>query len=1056
MNPAISECRSISLINCSVFFLSPKRPPTRAFFFHARAQGFFQFRLDLRSLLIPLQHRKSFNDLDIPNHRSVTKTALFFLALLFCSLVSNGLASQEITGRKNLFVTVYGPEEGLRQSMVSQVHQDSRGLLWLVSGDGLHCFDGNRFTAFRIPFKGVYNNNDNMMRRMVETSPGKFTIASSSSLFSFNSCSGRFNFMLREVSVYFALLNITIEGRTLLWTLSRKFFLSGEDDISPVNLRFTDDLKPPVNFVPIQGMNTGVNDFIILGKDGIITTHLMQEGRETVYQSRWFSIPECRAITRDHEGRIYLLTGEGLYIFFKNGQRQKLFTLKQGHTGGFLADSKQNIWFSDVENKKLYLYKDRELRAVSLTVQTGKYTDTLNCSIKHIFEDKEHNLWFGTDGLGLLKYDPSRIVFSRAETGFTRCLTSFGNDIIAGTYHNGLYRLSADLSSISRIKPELFGNDDYILDLATDPYHHLWIVSRKGLVVLDKDMDIVFRKAFDNLNSGFIFQTDSTLCLQSDTSLYVFSARNKPALISRQSFIAVNSMLWHKGIRWTGTPIGLNYKKCWPGEMFPGTNIGGKWISSSEVYNLRVIGSEIWAATGNGIQVFTSQGVPLNIYPALAELKNETIYELLTDELGRTWYSGIQGIGYLSPDRNKLVKFTVNNNMQAYEYNQKAACTGQEGWLYFGGINGVNGINPDLPVNNLVSAEVKLFSLIVSDTAYTKGIPDESPELVISRKMPHIGGSVFTTDYPDPKNRAFSFLLEGYQQNWTKPVSDPSFTYRNLPPGHYRLLVIYSNPSKVSGNPIELLRFEIKPAFWQTIWFLMLMLILVVSITIYVVKRIQAIRFSNRIRALEQEHALEKERLRISQDMHDEIGASLTRISILSELAMKESSNYTDTSGTVSKIAEISGNAVDELSEIIWAMNPKNDSLDSFVAYVRRYTYTYLEETGIVVQFHFPDEIPSVPMSSELRRNLFLTLKEGLHNIVKHAAASCVTLSLKVTNKSPELTLKDNGHGFDPDAAGKSGNGLTNMKKRIEACGGTYKLISSPGNGTTICFSVSL
>lgn len=122
MNPAISECRSISLINCSVFFLSPKRPPTRAFFFHARAQGFFQFRLDLRSLLIPLQHRKSFNDLDIPNHRSVTKTALFFLALLFCSLVSNGLASQEITGRKNLFVTVYGPEEGLRQSMVSQVH----------------------------------------------------------------------------------------------------------------------------------------------------------------------------------------------------------------------------------------------------------------------------------------------------------------------------------------------------------------------------------------------------------------------------------------------------------------------------------------------------------------------------------------------------------------------------------------------------------------------------------------------------------------------------------------------------------------------------------------------------------------------------------------------------------------------------------------------------------------------------------------------------------------------------------------------------------------------
>lgn len=984
------------------------------------------------------------------------RSGLLIFLILFCSLHNNGLSAGETGGHENLYVTIYGPEDGLRQSMVSQVLQDTRGLLWLVSGDGLHCFDGSRFTAYRIPYKGIYNNNDNMMRRMVETSPGKFTIASSSSVFSFDSFSGRFSFILREASVYYALLNITIEGKPLLWTLRRNFFLSGEKGISPVHLLFKDDHKPPDGFIPIQGINAGMNDFILMGHHGIITTHLNRKDGKAIYESRWHSIPECRAITQDRKGRIYLLTNDGLYIIHKNGQKTKLLTLNQGHTGGFLADSKNNLWFSDVEKKKLYLMRENKLLQVSLMVQTGKYTDTLSCSIKHIYEDKEHNLWFGTDGLGLLKYDPERIVFSRAETGFTRCLTTFGNDVIAGTYHNGLYRMSENLSEISRIRPELFGNDDYILDLACDAFNRLWVVSRKGLVVLNKGFEVVFNQPFDNLISTFVYQTDTSLYLQSDTVLYTYSVRTRPSLISSRKFITVNTLLWNKGIRWIGTPIGLNYKKCRSAGLFPDGNIGGKWISGSEIYHLCVVGNEIWAATGNGIRVFTSQGVPRDSYPALTELKNETIYEILADQHGKIWYSGLQGIGYLSADRSKLVKFTLNNNLQALEFNQKAACLKPGGLLYFGGINGVNGINPELSANHVTAADVKLYSLMVSDTAFTTGIPKENPFLIISRKEPHIGGSVFTTDYPDPGNRAFSYFLEGYQQSWSKPVSDPSFSYRNLPPGRYRLLVIYSNPSKVSGKPVELLRFEIRPAFWQTIWFLILMLILVVSITIFVVKRIQAIRFSNRIRALEQEHALEKERLRISQDMHDEIGASLTRISILSELAMKETSHNADSSVTVGKIAEISGNAVDELSEIIWAMNPKNDSLDSFVAYVRRYTYTCLEETGIAVHFYFPEVIPPIPMSSEIRRNLFLTLKEGLHNIVKHSAAREVTLSLKVSNKRPELTLKDNGHGFDPDASGKSGNGLTNMKKRIEACGGTYKLISSPGNGTTIWFSISL
>lgn len=218
----------------------------------------------------------------------------------------------------------------------------------------------------------------------------------------------------------------------------------------------------------------------------------------------------------------------------------------------------------------------------------------------------------------------------------------------------------------------------------------------------------------------------------------------------------------------------------------------------------------------------------------------------------------------------------------------------------------------------------------------------------------------------------------------------------------------------------------------------------------YNCKKGESARYRQRIKTLEQEGAIEKERLRISKDMHDEVGASLTRISILSELARKQKNDPEKAERVIGQISEIAGNVVDEMSEIIWAMNPKNDLLDRFAAYIREYASTYLETSQIEVHFHFPAEIPAVAMSAELRRNLFLTVKEALHNIVKHARATEVDISLKVENQKLEIILKDNGQGFEPDHISNKGNGLQNMPKRLAECNGSYHLVSSPGKGTEI------
>jgi signal transduction histidine kinase len=190
--------------------------------------------------------------------------------------------------------------------------------------------------------------------------------------------------------------------------------------------------------------------------------------------------------------------------------------------------------------------------------------------------------------------------------------------------------------------------------------------------------------------------------------------------------------------------------------------------------------------------------------------------------------------------------------------------------------------------------------------------------------------------------------------------------------------------------------------------------------------------------------------------MHDEIGSSLTQVAILSEVMKKRKDNPEEMTKLIDKISGIAGSLVDEMSDIIWAMNPKNDNLASFTSYVRQHVSEYLVSAGIKAEFSIPGDHPEIPMTSEQRRNLFLVVKESLHNVVKHSGATVVKLSLDVSDNKLEIIIDDNGKGFDKNRSLLSGNGLINMQKRIESLGGSFFIDSLPGRGTRITFSVFL
>jgi signal transduction histidine kinase len=190
--------------------------------------------------------------------------------------------------------------------------------------------------------------------------------------------------------------------------------------------------------------------------------------------------------------------------------------------------------------------------------------------------------------------------------------------------------------------------------------------------------------------------------------------------------------------------------------------------------------------------------------------------------------------------------------------------------------------------------------------------------------------------------------------------------------------------------------------------------------------------------------ATERERARIARDMHDEIGGSLTKIG-------KLAAGLPDPA-----IAETTREVVLAMDQVVWTVNPRNDSLDSLATYLVHYTEEFLRPAGIACELDIPLILPEVMLASDVRHNLFLATKEALNNAVKHGAPRRVRLGLTVAGGLLSLTVRDDGCGFSPATTAAGADGLGNMRDRLTAIGGELHLISGPGQGTTITMQVSL
>ncbi|HEV2688562.1 MAG TPA: ATP-binding protein, partial [Bryobacteraceae bacterium] len=306
----------------------------------------------------------------------------------------------------------------------------------------------------------------------------------------------------------------------------------------------------------------------------------------------------------------------------------------------------------------------------------------------------------------------------------------------------------------------------------------------------------------------------------------------------------------------------------------------------------------------------------------------------------------------------------------------------------------------------------------------------------------------------------YQYKLEGVETDWSAPGELRTVNYPHLTPGRYRLLVRAVNSEGLVSAAPAVVSFRLLPPVWRRWWFLGLA-VLLSSALVYAMYRYRLERLLD----------LERVRTRIANDLHDDIGSTLTQIAIMSEVTRQQAANTRETDACplepsqglgepLARIAELSRMLVDSMSDVVWAINPRRDHLSDLAFRMRRFASEALSAREIELAFSSPSQLAAASLGADVRREVFRIFKESVHNIVRHSKCQRVEITLKIEGSRLLLNVSDDGTGLDLIGAGYvaqvPGHGLDSMKQRTQSLGGTLRVASRPGGGTCVVMEIPL
>ena len=429
------------------------------------------------------------------------------------------------------------------------------------------------------------------------------------------------------------------------------------------------------------------------------------------------------------------------------------------------------------------------------------------------------------------------------------------------------------------------------------------------------------------------------------------------------------------------------------------------------------------------------------VYQTDDGLKDLTLLYMTTDKQGRLWAVN-NGLLYLNPynnsfmltdERNGLIESVGGDCKITVDRYGNVFCAEQVGVRWLGEAEKYS----QSSVSNLMIENVSINSQPVLDwNPYNEtGVPR-----MVKHNQNNLTFGYTAICFEDYSQVRYHYKLEGLEKDWNSPTHILEARYTNLKPGKYRFVVDVSYKGVWLGYNRSV-EFSIRQVFWKTWWFILLSTIAVMAIfySLYLSRKRQ------------QEKQLQI-RTRIASDLHDDVGSTLSSISIMSDLLQSRLDDSPNAEEMLRKIGNNARNMLESMDDIIWSVNPQNDNFYNIIVRIREYAVTLFEPLDIKFTIEVPENIVSLPVPMDVRRNLFLIAKEAMNNAAKYSGCTEAIIDFAYSHSVLKMTITDNGKGFDTSKE-YGRNGLRNMQYRGEKIGGKVTIRSTIGKGTTVTFT---
>lgn len=970
--------------------------------------------------------------------------------------------------------TSYTVDNGLAQNSVWDMIQDYKGYMWFGTVDGVNRLDGYKMKHYKFKKEDTTSILGNNIYRFYEDSNQNLWISHNRGISVYNRPKDNFiNKSLANDERYSALLGEDNNGH--VWCITGKQELVGYNRSDFSEYKRIQATPSSFNVSSVR-CNISVNGKYIIGllNDSLTTWFRFNIETEEIkiingpakYTGAFLLINDSTICCFAHDQKyLYHINSNT----FTAEPTKGLSFAENGAPTAACIRWQNKIYFGNVTG--LFVYNPATNTVEEHITSFTKNQKVGFAYVQNLEVDRSGNLWICTNGNGVKCFSPYRNKFKHYSTYENKntLVKAISVDTKRGTIYTGIWgndlvwyavngesqeyhfkHREKDISSVlgvTRFDDDriMLVNQDNLIILNTQSKQ----VELKQKVSLRKESGIGFPN-FRPYRNGWV--------LSCDFGFYFISKNKEVKLLCE-----INSYPYH-----ITTFAILSDSVWWVGftNEFCTFNPFTKVLKPlAPIVNAKAIcfinnKTEAWVgAGGGGLHRFYTTGEHIKQYDLADGLPDDFVYSILEDKYKRVWMAHNKGMSVYYPHTKTFKHYGVKDGLQGNEFNTGAYYKDENGLLYFGGVNGVNVIDPDRIIENKNKPQISVNEILVDDLLYPFDTAyDELHTLNFSYLQNTVSFDFSALEFSQPEDNTYRYKMEGYDDRWIESGTKHFARYANLPPGNYVFKIMAANGDGYWNEIPREIAVNITPPYWKTSWFyatVVLLVLLTIAGVVYVFIRRQKARLK---RELEVQQKLEDERLRISRDLHDNVGAQLSFLITNVEWMLEhpEQVNEAEEKQRLKALSETGRNAILTLRQTIWAISHSSLTVEDFADRFKQFALKMVEFNKDV-QLHFSENFERTQtLSPALALNLFRICQEAFNNCLKHA--QCKTIQIEFANDATcvfVFCITDDGVGFEWDEAVNKGHyGLMNMKARAAETNAVLKIESYSGKGTTLTLSV--